>query len=1166
MKISRYTILTFLLVISLFHFSPHTTYANDGSVENEATSEAEVEEDNGKESIEEKEEENQSTDEVEKDQTLSKKSNVNLNAVKEVPTLKKGVHDERVIKLKENLSKLGFATFDSPNDYFSEATEDAVEVFQEYYGLSVTGVANETTLQKIEEILSSPFQNGERHEGTIKLKENLAILGYLAFDNPTTYYGSVTEAGVKAFQEANWLPVSGIYEQVTRQTVEAQAMGPLKKGMYREDAIELKEQLVRLGFASFSNPNTYFGSQTERAVEDFQEYYSLPITGLADETTLGKLEEVLASPFQKGKRHEDTIKMKEYLAILGYLDFGNPTTYYGSITEAGVKAFQKENGLAESGIYEEVTQQYVEARATAPLEKGMYREDAIKLKEDLVRLQFASFSNPNTYFGSQTEQAVKDFQTYYSLPVTGVADNPTLEKIEKVLSSPFQKGKRHQETIKMKENLAILGYLSFDNPTTYFGSVTEAGVKAFQEANGLPVTGIYEEVTRQQVEAQATAPLKKGMYREDAIELKENLVHLGFAFFSNPNTYFGSQTEQAVENFQDYYSLPVTGVADKSTIGKIEELLASPFQKGKRHEGTIKMKEDLAILGYLSFDNPTTLFGSVTEAAVIAFQEANGLPISGIYEEVTRQEVEAQATGPLKKGMYREDAIELKEKLVRLGFASFSNPNIYFGSQTERAVEDFQAYYSLSVTGIVEESTIEKIEEILSSPFQNGERHEMTIGMKEDLERLGFVSFDNPTTFYGSSTEAGVKAFQEHFDLPVSGIAEPNTFAKIEEILSSPFQKGKSHQDTIKIKENLVKLGISSFVNPNEYYGPKTEEGIKEFQELYELPVSGIADVVTVEALELAANSSKKTTYDLTLEEAVEMQMAAKAKTDKKYAYVSASFIENGEVTANLLNVRSGPGTSNSIVGSLPKGTKVNIKSDLDGWYQIDFNHGDWVIASQKDVKYYLDPNNFLDHKEQRFQFLDLGRTTGITLETLNSYLNGKGILENMGTAFMDASRTHGVNEIYLLSHALLETGHGTSELATGIEVGKNGKEEPVLVTKYNRDSLTDIEMVYNMFGIGAYDNTAREDGAKTAYRNGWTTPYKAIVGGASFIGNNYVKAGQNTLYKMRWNPNAMDNLGYASHQYATDIGWASKQIYTMYNLYQDIGITNVLLDIPEYK
>src|SRR5699024_11105346 len=112
---------------------------------------------------------------------------------------------------------------------------------------------------------------------------------------------------------------------------------------------------------------------------------------------------------------------------------------------------------------------------------------------------------------------------------------------------------------------------------------------------------------------------------------------------------------------------------------------------------------------------------------------------------------------------------------------------------------------------------------------------------------------------------------------------------------------------------------------------------------------------------------------------------------------------------------------------------------------------------------------------------------------------------------------------------------------------------------------LSNIGTTYNMYGIGAIDSNPLECGAVRAYEEGWFTPEASIIGGAQFIGNNYVKAGQNTLYKMRWNPLAMDESGSASHQYATDIGWASKQVSTMYNLYREMGITTIYLDIPEY-
>src|SRR5690625_5288919 len=295
-------------------------------------------------------------------------------------------------------------------------------------------------------------------------------------------------------------------------------------------------------------------------------------------------------------------------------------------------------------------------------------------------------------------------------------------------------------------------------------------------------------------------------------------------------------------------------------------------------------------------------------------------------------------------------------------------------------------------------------------------------------------------------------------------------------------------------------------------------------------------------------NVAKETEYNLTLNQALEIQLKATPQTDKKYAWVSKDYIDkSNKVTATNLNVRLGPGTGHKSVGTILEGTMVKILDEYNGWYAIEYNHKEqWTHANPADVMYYLNPLNFIKNSIQKFQFLDLARTSGASEIVLNNYLKGKGVLEGQADAFIKAGSQHGLNEIYLISHAILETGNGTSKLANGV--------------KYNG------ETVYNMYGIGAYDSCPVDCGAKHAYEEGWTSPDKAIIGGAKFIGNDYVKVGLNTLYKMRWNPVAMETTGKFGKQYATDVGWASKQITTMYNLYQQIGFETLHLEIPVYK
>ena len=203
--------------------------------------------------------------------------------------------------------------------------------------------------------------------------------------------------------------------------------------------------------------------------------------------------------------------------------------------------------------------------------------------------------------------------------------------------------------------------------------------------------------------------------------------------------------------------------------------------------------------------------------------------------------------------------------------------------------------------------------------------------------------------------------------------------------------------------------------------------------------------------------------------------------------------------------------------------------------------------ASPEDVAYYLEPNNFIQNPVSSFQFLKLSETTGLEQFEVNErILAGKGILQGHAATFIAASEKYGVNDMYLISHALLETGNGKSQLANGVEI--NGKT------------------VYNMFGIGAYDGSAVESGAKFAFEHGWFSPVEAIIGGAEFIASGYISKGQDTIYKMRWNPEAAAATGVATHQYATDIGWATKQVKQIHNLYSLLDSYKITLDLPLYK
>lgn len=250
-------------------------------------------------------------------------------------------------------------------------------------------------------------------------------------------------------------------------------------------------------------------------------------------------------------------------------------------------------------------------------------------------------------------------------------------------------------------------------------------------------------------------------------------------------------------------------------------------------------------------------------------------------------------------------------------------------------------------------------------------------------------------------------------------------------------------------------------------------------------------------------------------------------------------------IVADVLNVRSGPGTRNSIIGSVSKGQEFTIIDEQSGWYKIGFNGSEaWISGA----------SNHVSANREMLQFLNLQGSVGVSVENLNRELRGTGILEDQGEAFREASLEANVNEIYLISHAILETGRGTSRLATG-----------VLVDEVDGQKVTP-RVVYNMFGIGAVDHAPVKLGAERAYKEGWFTPEASIIEGAKWISRSYVNHStyeQNTLYKMRWNPATP-----GAHQYATDVGWASKQTSMLRSIIGYSLMDNLILnfDIPIYK
>ncbi|MYL56464.1 hypothetical protein GLW20_02985 [Virgibacillus halodenitrificans] len=629
-------------------------------------------------------------------ETTKQDNKVTTFSVKEQNVFQQGDRHNNISSLKEKLNYIGFGGIKITN-YYGSFTKQRVMEFQENYGLQVTGKADQATIAKLEEVYSSPFQYGNRHDDIVAFKKTLnqtQFGGILVTD----YYGSFTEKKVKDLQRHLGLKENGIADAYTRKKlngVNSLNKKEFGKGDRHADIEEMKVMLNAIGFDGIKVTD-YFGSFTELRVTQFQNNYGLESTGKANELTLKKLNEVYSSPFQLGKRNNSIIGLKEKLNTMG---FGKilVTDYYGFYTVKKIKELQQFFGLKENGIADSYTRDKLNVLYDNGYGKGDRHEFISAIKTKLNAIGFGGIKVTD-YYGSFTEQRVRDFQEFYGLSATGKANAITIKKLEEIQEITFSYGDRHSNISKLKERLNSIGFGNI-LVTDYYGEYTKKKVKDFQQYYNLTATGKVDPITWKKIREIYEHPYQMGNRHKGISSMKEQLNKLGFGIIQ-VTTYFGNYTDKKVKEFQEYHGLVANGIIDENTQAEMNRLLDSPFQVGRRHKETIQLKENLNSIGYGNI-KVTDYYGSFTKQKVKEFQSDNGLPVSGIADEVTRKEIEsrilkifldpghgahdpgAQAYGLMEKNVVLDIALETSRVLSE----NYYGVNIKLSKTTDEFIE-----------------------------------------------------------------------------------------------------------------------------------------------------------------------------------------------------------------------------------------------------------------------------------------------------------------------------------------------------------------------------------------------------------------------------------------------------------------------------------------------
>ena len=164
-------------------------------------------------------------------------------------------------------------------------------------------------------------------------------------------------------------------------------------------------------------------------------------------------------------------------------------------------------------------------------------------------------------------------------------------------------GVQHPKVAELQARLMELGFMDNDEPTEYYGHVTESAVKTFQRQNGLAMDGIVGSATWDAIlspEAKYYA-VAKGVSGDDIKRIQTRLYELGYLATEDLVTgNFGDTTEAAVLKLQETNSITMDGKVGWQTLNLMysDEIKPNILAFGEKSEVVLAAQNRLKELGY----------------------------------------------------------------------------------------------------------------------------------------------------------------------------------------------------------------------------------------------------------------------------------------------------------------------------------------------------------------------------------------------------------------------------------------------------------------------------------------------------------------------------------------------------------------------------------------
>ncbi len=268
----------------------------------------------------------------------------------------------------------------------------------------------------------------------------------------------------------------------------------------------------------------------------------------------------------------------------------------------------------------------------------------------------------------------------------------------------------------------------------------------------------------------------------------------------------------------------------------------------------------------------------------------------------------------------------------------------------------------------------------------------------------------------------------------------------------------------------------------------------------------------------------------------------------------------------------------------IPSSSPISYRSTASGCYNwrtgkyIMQDAGGWYQANTKTIAYYMDPRNFLNIDDVfMFESLSYDKETqtlsGVKKILDGSFMDGVKIKDTDGNsllyaeAYIKAAEKTKVSPYHLASRTIQEVGKNGSNSVKGKGTQIDDRGTIGYKGYYNFYNINANQGKYPIAnGLKYATGATSSDANKAKYMLPWNSQYKAIVGGAIWIGNGYINSvyRQNTMYFQKFNTSG----GVAAHQYMGNIMAPYYEAHSIKKTYSELGILDKSFTfiIPYYR